>query len=83
MAEPTDTSAVESLQAEVKMKLTVCVSTENDIIEAFRNHYQINDEEYALYKDEEKVEEEEEEVSVEEVADDFGAPGPAPCRVRP
>ena len=31
MAEPTDTSAVEALQAAVKMKLTVCVSTENDI----------------------------------------------------
>lgn len=73
MAEPTDTSAVESMQAAVKMKLTVCVSTEQDIVEAFRNHYQISDEEYALYNDEEKVEEEEEEVSVEEVADDFGA----------
>jgi type IV pilus assembly protein PilB len=72
MAEPTDTSAVEAMQAAVKMKLTVCVSTENDIIEAYRNHYQISDEEYALYKDEEEVEEEEE-VSVEEVADDFGA----------
>ncbi|UCD66674.1 MAG: type IV-A pilus assembly ATPase PilB [Deltaproteobacteria bacterium] len=72
MAEPTDTSAVEAMQAAVKMKLTVCVSTENDIIEAYKNHYQISDEEYALYKDEEEVEEEEE-VSVEEVADDFGA----------
>ncbi|KPK00608.1 MAG: pilus assembly protein [Desulfobacterales bacterium SG8_35] len=72
MAEPTDTSAVEALQAEVKMKLTVCVSTENDIIGAYRHHYQINDEEFALYKDEEEVEEEEE-VSVEAVADDFGA----------
>ena len=73
MAEPTDTSAVEAMQAEVKMKLTVCVSTENDIIGAYRTHYQISDEEYALYKDEEEAEEEEEEVSVEEVADDFGA----------
>jgi len=74
MAEPTDTSAVEAMQAEVKMKLTVCVSTENDIIAAYRNHYQISDEEYALYKDEEEQQvEEEEEVSVEEVADDFGA----------
>jgi type IV pilus assembly protein PilB len=72
MAEPTDTSAVESMQAAVKMKLTVCVSTENDIIEAYRTHYEISDEEYALYKDEEEVDEEEE-VSVEEVADDFGA----------
>jgi type IV pilus assembly protein PilB len=72
MAEPTDTSAVEALQAAVKMKLTVCVSTENDIIHAYRTHYQISDEEYALYKDEEEVDEEEE-VSVEEVAEDFGA----------
>ncbi len=72
MAEPTDSSAVESLQAAVKMKLTVCVSTENDIVQAYRTHYQISDEEYALYKDEVEVEEEEE-VSVEEVADDFGA----------
>jgi type IV pilus assembly protein PilB len=72
MAEPTDTSAVEALQAAIKMKLTVCVSTENDIIGAYRTHYQISDEEYALYKDEEEVEEEEE-VNVEEVADDFGA----------
>ena len=71
MAEPTDTTAVESLQVATKMKLSVCVSTENDIIEAYRTHYQISDEEYALYKDEEEVEEEEE-VSVEEVAEDFG-----------
>ncbi|MGW8160793.1 MAG: type IV-A pilus assembly ATPase PilB, partial [Desulfobulbales bacterium] len=72
MAEPTDSSAVEALQAAVKMKLTVCVSTENDIIQAYRNHYKISDEEYALYKDEEEVTEEEE-VSIEEVAEDFGA----------
>jgi len=71
MAEPTDTSAVEAMQAEVKMKLTVCVSTEDDIIGAYRQHYQISDEEFALYKEDEEVEEEE--VSVEEVADDFGA----------
>jgi len=74
MAEPTDTSAVEAMQAEVKMKLTVGVSTENDLIEAYRTHYQISDEEYALYKDQEEEQvDEEEEVSVEEVADDFGA----------
>jgi len=72
MAEPTDTAAVEALQTAVKMKLSVCVSTENDIIEAYKTHYQISEEEYATYKDEEDVEEEEE-VSVEEVADDFGA----------
>ncbi len=73
MAEPTDTSAVEALQATVKMKLTVCVSTENDIIGAYRTHYHISDEEYALYKESDDEVEEEEEVSIEEVADDFGA----------
>ncbi len=74
MAEPTDTSAVEAMQAEVKMKLAVGVSTESDIVEAYLHHYQISEEEYALYKGEEDEQvEEEEEVSVEEVADDFGA----------
>ncbi|MBW2505754.1 MAG: type IV-A pilus assembly ATPase PilB, partial [Deltaproteobacteria bacterium] len=74
MAEPTDTSAVEAMQAEVKMKLTVGVSTESDIVEAYRHHYQISDEEYSLYKDEEEVQvEEEEEVSVQDLTDDFGA----------
>jgi type IV pilus assembly protein PilB len=73
MAEPTDTSAVESLQAAVKMKLTVCVSAEQDIVQAYRTYYKISDEEYALYRDHEEEVEEEEEVSVEEVADDFGA----------
>jgi len=60
MAEPTDTGAVESLQAEVKMPLTVCVSTEKDIIEAYRKYYKISDEEYrALLAQEEEAEEEE------------------------
>ncbi|MGB5883537.1 MAG: type IV-A pilus assembly ATPase PilB [Desulfobulbales bacterium] len=72
MSEPTDSSAVEALQAAVKMKLTVCVSTEHDIVQAYRTHYKISDEEYASYRSHEEVEEEEE-VSVEEVADDFGA----------
>ncbi len=73
MAEPTDSSAVEAMQEAVKMKLTVCVSTENDIVRAYRTHYHISDEEYAIYNMEEKVEDEEEELSVEEVAEDFGA----------
>ncbi len=72
MSEPTDSSAVEALQAAVKMKLTVCVSTEHEIVQAYRTYYKISDEEYALYQAPEEVEEEEE-VSVEEVADDFGA----------
>ena len=43
MAEPTDTAAVEYLQGEVKMPLTVCVSTEKDIIDAYKAHYKISD----------------------------------------
>ena len=71
MAEPTDTSAVEAMQAEVKMKLTVCVSTENDIIGAYRTHYQISDEEYALYKEEEE--------EVEQRRHHLGAEHPPPA----
>jgi type IV pilus assembly protein PilB len=72
MSEPTNSSAVEALQAAVKMKLTVCVSTEHEIVQAYRTYYKISDEEYALYQAPKEVEEEEE-VSIEEVADDFGA----------
>ena len=46
MAEPTDTAAVESLQTEVKMSLSVSISMEKDIIEAYRKYYKISDEEY-------------------------------------
>lgn len=46
MAEPTDTSAVEELQADVKMALSVSISSERDIVEAYRKYYKITDEEY-------------------------------------
>ncbi|MDA8164880.1 MAG: type IV-A pilus assembly ATPase PilB [Desulfobacteraceae bacterium] len=46
MAEPTDTAAVEDLQTAVRRGLSVCVSTEKDIIEAYRRHYKISDQEY-------------------------------------
>jgi type IV pilus assembly protein PilB len=63
MAEPTDTGAVESLQAEVKMPLTVCVATEKDIVDAYKVYYKISEEEYQAFfsaaggeeKDEEPV----------------------------
>jgi len=71
MAEPTDTGAVENLQAELKMPLTVCVSTEKEIVEAYRTHYKISDEEYnKLLAHESKVEEDEGPVTQ---IDDFGA----------
>ena len=69
MAEPTDTSAVEELQSEVKMVLSVCVSTEKDIFEAYKKYYKISEEEFLqLTGAEEKIEEEEDVTSI----DDFG-----------
>ena len=71
MAEPTDTSALDSLQNEVHKSISVCVSTEKDIVDAYKAHYQISDEEYNNFfglKDD--VIEEEQPVSM---VDDFGS----------
>ncbi len=46
MAEPTDTSAVESLQTDIKMALAVSISSERDIIDSYRKFYKISEEEY-------------------------------------
>ncbi len=69
MAEPTDTSAVEALQIQIKMGLSVCVSTEKDIIEAYRKHYNISDEEYRTFFPDEETEDE---LPITQI-DDFGA----------
>ncbi len=69
MAEPTNTEEVEELQELVKKGLNVCVSTAKDIIDAYRDYYKIDDEEYKTYF---TREEEEEEAPVTQV-DDFGA----------
>jgi type IV pilus assembly protein PilB len=71
MAEPTDTSAVEALQNEVKKGLVVCVSAESDIIEAYRKHYNISDEEYKSFSDTHE-EKEEDDLPVTQV-EDFGS----------
>ncbi|SMC50712.1 type IV pilus assembly protein PilB [Desulfocicer vacuolatum DSM 3385] len=59
MTEPTDSSAVEALQEIVGRSLKVMVSTENDIIEAYRDYYKISEEVYKefLHFDEEPDEE--------------------------
>ncbi len=49
MAEPTDTSAVADLQREVQKGISISVSTEKDIVEAYRTYYKISDEEYNRY----------------------------------
>jgi len=72
MAEPTDTAAVEAMQTELKMALSVCVSMERDIIEAYRKHYKITDEDYKALTVHQQEDEEEEETQVTQI-DDFGA----------
>ena len=70
MAEPSDAAAIEELQDELKKELSVCVSTERDIVEAYKKYYNIDDEEAQSFFS--KAEEVEEELSITQV-DDFGA----------
>ena len=69
MMEPTDTSAVEQLQGEVQKGLKINVSTQRDIVDAYRAYYKISDEEYDNFFGEKKEEEE----SPDIVVDDFGS----------
>jgi len=71
MAEPSDAAAVEELQDRLNKELSVCVSTEKDIIEAYRKYYQISDEEARTLTATTEAEEIEE-ISVTQV-DDFGS----------
>ncbi len=70
MAEPSDATAVEELQDTIKKELSVCVSTEKDIVDAFKKYYGISDEEAKslLVKADEEIEE----LSVTQI-DDFGS----------
>ncbi len=70
MAEPSDAAAVEELQDELKKEISVCVSTEKDIVEAYKKYYGIDDEEaQSFFVSGREVEEE---MSITQV-DDFGA----------
>lgn len=71
MAEPSDAAAIEEMQDELHKEVSVCVSTEKDIVEAYKKYYGI-DEEEALSFFSTASEEAEEELSITEV-DDFGA----------
>ncbi|HIP38607.1 MAG TPA: type IV-A pilus assembly ATPase PilB [Desulfocapsa sulfexigens] len=71
MAEPTDTEAVEKLQDELGKELAVCVSMEEDIVEAYKKYYDIDDEEAKSFF-QAGDDETEEEMAVTEV-DDFGS----------
>ena len=71
MAEPTDTSAVANLQREVQKGISIGVSTEKDIVEAYRTYYKISDEEYSRYYGvKEDIDEEEQPVTL---IDDIGS----------
>ncbi len=71
MAEPCNTDAVESLQTLVGKNLSVCVSTEKDIVAAYIKYYKAKPEEIEVLLGE-KSEELEEELDIREV-DDFGS----------
>ncbi|MCP4341574.1 MAG: type IV-A pilus assembly ATPase PilB [Desulfobulbaceae bacterium] len=70
MTEPSDASAVEELQNLVNMELSVCVSSERDIVEAYQKYYGIDDEEVSSFLG--VKEEVEEELDITQV-DDFGS----------
>jgi type IV pilus assembly protein PilB len=70
MTEPTDTTAVEELQQEVGKTLKICVSTENDVIEAYRDFYKITEEEYREFIHFDDEQEPDEPVTS---VDDFGS----------
>ena len=72
MAEPTDHIEVEELQDAVNMELDVCVSTARDIIDAYKQYYNIDEEEYRSFFKSALTEDVEEELSITEV-EDFGA----------
>lgn len=72
MTEPTDTTAIDELRGAIRKNISVNISTEKDIVDAYRKYYKINDEEYAKHvgKKEEKAEKEEDSVVAVE---DFGS----------
>ncbi len=70
MAEPSDVTAVEELQNLLNKELTVCVSTEQDLVQAYQKYYDIDDTEASSFF--ELQEETEEEMSMTHV-EDFGS----------
>ncbi len=73
MVEPCDSAAVESLQDMLNKELAVCVSSEIDIVEAYKKYYEIDDEEAnSLLGSKAGADDSEEEISVTEV-EDFGS----------
>lgn len=70
MAEPSDSTAVEELQNSINRELSVCVSSEKDIVEAYQKYYGIDDAEaHSLMGMQDEVEDE---LDITQV-DDFGS----------
>ena len=73
MVEPCDTAAVENLQNMLDKELAVCVSSELDIVEAYKKYYEIDQEEAdSLLGCKASVSEDDDELTITEV-DDFGS----------
>jgi type IV pilus assembly protein PilB len=72
MAEPTDTTAIEAIQTKIRMALMVHVSSEKEIANAYKKHFEISEEEYNChFKKLETDECDEEDLPVTQV-EDFG-----------
>jgi type IV pilus assembly protein PilB len=70
MVEPTDARAVADLRNKTRKNIHVLVSTENDIIQAYRDFYKISDEEYKKFL---RFEEEAEDDTPVTSVEDFGS----------
>ena len=84
MTEPSDASAVEELQNLVNMELSICISTERDVVEAYQKYYGIDaDEVKSLLGEKETAENDDLDITsvddfgsiVAEAADDFELEG--------
>ncbi len=69
MAEPTDTMALEELQTKLQMALSAYVSSEKDIIEAYKKYYKISEEEYDSFFAKKEDEAEEDDLPVTQIED--------------
>ena len=68
MADPTDSIAIEDIQFKTNLSIKATLSTEQNIIDAFKKYYKIDDKEYKGFLTS-SLELEEEEIRVEEIED--------------
>jgi type IV pilus assembly protein PilB len=77
MVEPTDTSAVEALQDHLGRSVSLSVSSEKEIIQAYRTYYKLSDDELQSFLDDRAVtdleKKEDEDVTGIDDLGDFGA----------